>query len=99
MGHVARPGRRGEPAPLPYTLVDIDEPRKSPRRRVREADGLQWRIWVQKYAWILSLLTMVPGIGVIAWTVTLDAGFSVGVVALATLIPGYFFWRRSKSLP
>lgn len=90
---------RQTPSPLPYTLVDVDEPEKGPVRRLREADEVQWRFWVLKYAWILSLLTMVPGIGVIAWTLTGDVGFSVGIVALATLIPGSLFWWRTRSLP
>ncbi len=84
---------------MPYTLVDIEEPRKPAAKRLQEADSLQWKLWLMKYAWILSLITMVPGIGVIVWTVTHDVLFSVAIVAAATLIPGSLFWWRTRSLP
>jgi len=98
-GSAAKSERREPLPPLPYSLVDLHEPKKGAARRLREADTLQWKLWIQKYAWILSLVTMVPGIGVIVWTVTHDVLFSVAVVAAGTLIPGSLFWWRTRSLP
>jgi hypothetical protein len=93
------PGGRAAPSPLPYTLVEVDEAKPPLRDRVRHVDDQRMRYLVQKYAWVLSLLTMVPGIGVIAWTVTGDVVFSVAIVAGATVIPGTLFWWRTRSLP
>jgi hypothetical protein len=84
--------------PLPYTLVDIDEPPKKGLARLREADALQWKLWFQQYAWFLSLLTAAPGIALIVFTLTGNAAFSVGITALATITPGAVFWWRTRRL-
>ncbi len=84
---------------LPYSLVDVDEPRKPLRARVREADSLQWRLWLQRYAWLLSLLTMAPGIALVVFTVTRSFPFAVGITVLATGAPALVFWRRTRGLP
>jgi hypothetical protein len=84
---------------LPYTLVEIDEPKEPLVRRVKEADSLQWRLWLVRYAWLLSLLTMAPGIALIVFTVTGDLRFALAVTALATLAPAIVFWKRTRRLP
>ena len=84
---------------LPYTLVEIDEPKKPLKQRVRQADSLQWKLWIQRYAWILSIVTMAPGVAVVVWTVTHDPTFSVTVVAVATGVPWFIFWWRTRGLP
>lgn len=84
---------------LPYTLVDIDEPKKPLRARLRDADSLQWKLWLQKYAWLLSLITMAPGIALVVYTVTASLAFALAVTALATGAPALVFWRRTRGLP
>jgi hypothetical protein len=82
--------------PFPYTLVDLEEPERGALARVREADSLQWRLWVVKYAWFLSLLTAAPGIALIVWVVTANLPFALVITALAILAPGLVFWRQSR---
>lgn len=84
---------------LPYTLVEIDEPRKPLAKRLQEADSLQWKLWLTKYAWLLSLLTMAPGIALLAYLLTSSLAFALSVTALATLTPGLVFWRRTRPRP
>lgn len=84
---------------LPYTLVEIDEPRKPLADRIRQADSLQWKLWLTKYAWFLSLLTMAPGIALLAYLLTSSLAFALSVTALATLTPGFVFWRRTRPQP
>jgi hypothetical protein len=84
---------------LPYTLVDVDEPKKPLRTRIGKADSLQWKLWLQKYAWLLSLVTMAPGIALVAYTVTRSLAFALGVTVLATGAPAWVFWRRTRGLP
>ena len=84
--------------PFPYTLVDIEEPKRGAVSRFREADTLQWRLWIVKYAWFLSLLTAAPGIALIVWTVTGNVFFALAIASLATATPGLVFWRRTRGL-
>jgi hypothetical protein len=84
---------------LPYTLVEIDEPKKPLGKRVGQADSLQWKLWIVRYAWLLSILTMAPGVALLVWTVTHDPWFSVAVVAVATAVPATVFWWRTRGLP
>jgi len=84
---------------LPYTLVEIDEPKKPLRTRLQEADSLQWKLWIQRYAWFLSLVTMAPGIALITYVLTGSLAFGLAVTLLATLTPAFVFWRRTKGLP
>jgi hypothetical protein len=84
---------------LPYTLVEIDEPQRALGERLRQADTLQWKLWITKYAWLLSLLTMAPGIALLAYILTGSIGFALAVAALATLTPAFVFWRRTRGLP
>jgi hypothetical protein len=84
---------------LPYSLVDIDAPKLPLVKRVQEADALQWKLWLQRYAWFLSLLTMAPGIALIAYTATRELPFSVGITALAVGAPAGVFWWRTRQLP
>ncbi|HKZ59829.1 MAG TPA: hypothetical protein VJ547_08300 [Candidatus Thermoplasmatota archaeon] len=83
---------------LPYSLVDVDEPKRPLRARIGEADSLQWKLWLLKYAWLLSLITMAPGIALIVWTVTRNPLFSAGITALAVGGPGLVFWRLSRHI-
>ncbi len=84
---------------LPYSLVEIDEPKKPFPERVKEADSLQWKMWLQKYAWFLSLATMAPGIALITYTATHELPFALGITALAVGAPAAVFWRRTRQLP
>lgn len=84
---------------LPYSLVEVDEPKKPLRARIGEADSLQWKVWFLKYAWLLSLITMAPGMALVVYTVTRSLPFAFVVTALATLAPAIVFWRRTKGLP
>ena len=84
--------------PLPYTLVDLDAPEKRGLSRVKEADSLQWKVWVQQYAWFLSLVTAAPGIALIVYTLTASLAVSLGITAVATGTPGLVFWWRTRRL-
>jgi hypothetical protein len=84
---------------LPYTLVEVDEPKKPLRQRVEEADSLQWKLWLAKYAWILSMLTMAPGIALASYILTRDAVFSVAITATAVGAAAGVFYRRVQGLP
>ena len=86
-------------AGLPYTLVEVDERPKPARERLREADSLQWKLWIQKYAWLLSMVTVAPGLALIAYTVTGNLPLALGVTALGVLAPALVFWRRTRRLP
>lgn len=84
---------------LPYSLVDLDEAKKPLRARIGEAGAQEWKLWLQKYAWLLSLVTMAPGIALVVYTVTVSLPFALGITALATLAPALVFWRRTRGLP
>lgn len=84
---------------LPYTLVEVDERPTPAGQRIREADSLQWKLWIQQYAWLLSLITAAPGIALIAYTVTGSLPFALGVTAVGVLAPALVFWRRTRRLP
>ena len=84
---------------LPYTLVDIDERQAPFRERLRTADSLQWKLWIQKYAWFVSILTAAPGVALIVWVLTHDLAFALSITALATATPGAVFWWRTRQLP
>jgi len=84
--------------PFPYTLVDIDEPDAGSRASLRYADPLQWKLWIVKYAWFLSLVTAAPGIALIIYTVTGNLGFSLAITAMATLTPAATLWARMRKL-
>ncbi len=81
---------------LPYTLVEIDERAEPLGKRLREADSLQWKLWIQKYAWFVSILTAAPGVALIVWVLTRDPVFAVWITALATFTPGLVVWRRTR---
>lgn len=84
---------------LPYTLVEVDEPKKPLPARITEADSLQWKLWVTKYAWLLSIITMAPGIALASFIVTKDLTFAVIVTSVALLTSGGVFWWRTRQLP
>jgi hypothetical protein len=84
---------------LPYSLVEVDEQKKPLRQRVREADSLQWKLWLQKYAWLLSLITMAPGFGLAAFVATGNVVLAVGTTSAAVLTAGGVFWWRTRRLP
>lgn len=86
-------------AGLPYTLVEVDEHRKGARERLRDADSLQWKLWIQKYAWLLSMVTVAPGLALIAYTVTGNLPLALSITALGVLAPALVFWRRTRQLP
>lgn len=79
---------------MPYTLVDVDEPKKPLTQRVTEADSLQWKLWIIKYAWLLSMITMAPGIALASYIATHQLAYSVGITAVAVgAAASVFFWR------
>jgi hypothetical protein len=84
---------------LPYSLVEIDEQKKTLPQRLREADSLQWKLWLQKYAWFLSLITMAPGIGLAAFIATGNVALAVGTTSAAIFTAGGVFWWRTRQLP
>ena len=83
---------------MPYTLVEVDEPKKPLRRRVEEAVSLQWKLWIVKYAWLLSMITMAPGIALASFIGTRDLPFSLAITALAVAAPALVFWRRNRHI-
>jgi hypothetical protein len=84
---------------LPYSLVDLDEPKKPLGTRIKEADSFQLKLWILKYAWILSIITMAPGIALAAFLVTGDLPFALIVTTTAVLTSGGAFWWRTRQLP
>jgi hypothetical protein len=81
---------------LPYTLVKVDETPLPVGERLRTADTLQWKLWIQQYAWYLSIVTAAPGVALIFYTLTHNWGFSLGVTLMATITPGYVAWKRTR---
>jgi hypothetical protein len=84
---------------LPYSLVDIDEPKRPLKARLTDADSFQLKLWLLKYAWILSIITMAPGIALAAFLVTHNLAFALTVTATAVLTSGGVFWWRTRQLP